>query len=148
MRMRRTVRNAWIEALRSGDYEQVEGALAKAVHDQGENVRFGYCCLGVLCELAIKQGHELTTEMRDSGFRAYGGQDSFPPVSVAEWLGDAEASWMVRVVAADEDYEEEFDYLNLADENDRGAVFSQIADMIENDLDAADDVRDDLVVTA
>jgi hypothetical protein len=36
----------WVEALRSGNYEQGEGTL-KNISDDG----YEYCCLGVLCEI-------------------------------------------------------------------------------------------------
>lgn len=39
------VAKAWIKALRSGKYKQITGRLAK----DG-----GFCCLGVLCEQAVK----------------------------------------------------------------------------------------------
>lgn len=41
------VKAMWIEALTSGAYKQVEGALR--THDDG------FCCLGVLCDLAVKE---------------------------------------------------------------------------------------------
>lgn len=43
------VYDLWIEALRSGEYKQTEGQL----HDPDEN---SFCCLGVLCDLARKDG--------------------------------------------------------------------------------------------
>lgn len=41
------IKQLWIDALRSGEYPQARGAL-KTVS--------GYCCLGVLCDLAAKEG--------------------------------------------------------------------------------------------
>lgn len=41
-------RKAWVKALRSGKYQQGKGALR-----DGE----GFCCLGVLADLAVKAGH-------------------------------------------------------------------------------------------
>lgn len=40
------VRRAWVEALRSGAYEQTDGEL---VYEYGD--RPAHCCLGVLCEV-------------------------------------------------------------------------------------------------
>lgn len=37
----------WIKALRSGDYYQTNGDLAK----QRKDGEWGFCCLGVLCEV-------------------------------------------------------------------------------------------------
>ena len=43
------VYDAWIEALRSGEYKQTDGQL----YDDDVN---SFCCLGVLCDLARKDG--------------------------------------------------------------------------------------------
>lgn len=45
--MREDIKVRWVEALRSGQYEQTEGLLAN------DN---GFCCLGVLCEIAVQDG--------------------------------------------------------------------------------------------
>jgi hypothetical protein len=37
------IKQKWVEALRSGNYQQTQGALHK--------INDGYCCLGVLCEI-------------------------------------------------------------------------------------------------
>ena len=44
MAMQKTVKKAWIEALRSGEYMQAFGSL----HPKNNK---GYCCLGVLCKV-------------------------------------------------------------------------------------------------
>lgn len=41
------LKKKWIDALRSGKYKQTTGALRR----QSDN-EVGYCCLGVLCEVA------------------------------------------------------------------------------------------------
>lgn len=41
----------WVDALRSGEYEQTQGMLARK---QGEQT--SYCCLGVACEVAAANG--------------------------------------------------------------------------------------------
>jgi hypothetical protein len=45
--MKAEIKEQWLKDLRSGDFAQVEGTLS-----DGE----GYCCLGVLCEQAVKAG--------------------------------------------------------------------------------------------
>lgn len=47
-RTRRQVLEHWIKVLRSGEYKQVKNVLC--------NGQGGYCCLGVLQELAAKDG--------------------------------------------------------------------------------------------
>lgn len=47
-RMRPDIKADWVRALRSGQYEQTKkGALIYQTDDQ----EYGYCCLGVLCEI-------------------------------------------------------------------------------------------------
>ena len=56
--MKAELKAKWVEALRSGEYEQGEGALKKGN---------SYCCLGVLCSLAER---EITGENRIDGLSA------------------------------------------------------------------------------
>jgi len=42
------IKQAWIDALTSGEYEQGKGSL---LDNEGH-----YCCLGVLCDLALQEG--------------------------------------------------------------------------------------------
>jgi hypothetical protein len=45
----------WIKALRSGKYKQTRGTLLRVrKYNKVEEKR--YCCLGVLCDLAVKEG--------------------------------------------------------------------------------------------
>lgn len=37
----------WVTALRSGKYKQIDGMLYNG---------YGFCCLGVLCEIGVKKG--------------------------------------------------------------------------------------------
>lgn len=52
--MNENVKRRWVEALRSGKYEQGHGALRKRRY--GSTDEYTYCCLGVLCELAADEG--------------------------------------------------------------------------------------------
>ena len=45
---------AWVEALESGKYDQTTGTL----HDSA-----GFCCLGVLCDVARKRGMKVDTDI-------------------------------------------------------------------------------------
>lgn len=49
--MNKTIKNLWVKALRSGKYKQGRSALCHG-GPQGPC----YCCLGVLSDLAVKQG--------------------------------------------------------------------------------------------
>lgn len=51
--MDQTIKEEWIDALGSGEYERGTGALRRP---KGDGTGDQYCCLGVLCELAVKEG--------------------------------------------------------------------------------------------
>lgn len=73
---------AWVEALRSGQYPQGYGVLTR-LNEPGEPASF--CCLGVLCELAIADGAPVRVE--NYGSRAYDGETGGLPLSVRRWAG-------------------------------------------------------------
>lgn len=155
MRLRKSVRRRWVEALRSGEYPQATGVLAEV---DGDRV-VGYCCLGVLCELAKDEVPFDTVAVRTHAVnvgdgrsiyveaRTYNGAATMPPREVAEWAGSEQPryeEWRVRrpetengLVGAAHPW--------LANENDSGLSFEQIADLIENDLDAVFDLDDEEV---
>ncbi len=99
--MKIVVKKLWIKALRSGKYQQGQMELRP-----GDGT---YCCLGVLCDLAIKAKQISPTAI--DWFRGN------PPPCVAEWAG-------LDLSAQD----------GLVDMNDGGCTFEQIALAIENGL--------------
>ena len=109
------IKQKWVDALRSGDYQQTKGRLRK--EDK-------FCCLGVLCDLYIKENNvewEPSTHYKN----AYVFQDmaTILPRSVVEWAGVGEGNPLVN----DGDS-------SLAKLNDRGSTFNEIADLIEEHL--------------
>jgi len=106
------VKQLWLEALRSGDYVQGRGQLA---HIDASGRRVSHCCLGVLCELAVKDG-----VVED-----FAEQHGAPTATVQRWaaVGERERfggfSWLV-------------------DRNDgahgRAQTFKQIANLIERHM--------------
>jgi hypothetical protein len=111
-------RKAWVEALRSGDYKQGEGVL----RDGDGN----YCCLGVACELAVKDGVEMDVYTPEDGSTLYDGQAIVCPRKVQDWLRLAERHGAHRDhVSRDTRY--------LTTLNDNGATFAEIADLIESE---------------
>lgn len=54
---------AWIEALRSGKYPQTTGNLCVESTDETSKRSAGYCCLGVVCEVAIELGAPITKQL-------------------------------------------------------------------------------------
>lgn len=77
--MRTELAREWAEALESGDYEQGKTVLAQ-VTNEGKK----YCCLGVLCELAIKHGIELDVT-REQDNILYDERIGVLPPSVLYW---------------------------------------------------------------
>lgn len=110
-RMNPVVKELWLAALRSGEFEQGRGYLNR--HDR-------LCCLGVLCEVAIGSGEEVK-KFKDgtSGTVCYSGCDTYPPVRVYEWAG----------LTPDETAD-----VTLSSKNDGGSSFEEIANWIEENL--------------
>lgn len=78
----------WVQALRSGEFEQGRSWL---------NLNNRYCCLGVACEVAIRNGVELKTETDGGGVVHYSDglnptTAKVLPIKVREWLGLAVGS--------------------------------------------------------
>lgn len=140
--MKSEIKELWVNALRSGDYPQASGWLRT---DEG------YCCLGVLCELGVKAGvipeakqDKLNPKIYrykveegegdyNQGERDTDGHALFLPKAIQEWAGiDAESP----TVPTDEgdDKESYPDGLELAEANDAGESFDQIAARIERHL--------------
>lgn len=124
--MKTEIKERWLEALRSGDYEQGTRTL--------RNANDHFCCLGVLCDLAEQEG-VVTHEIAAPGRYAYTGAEAYDewrssstttlPTAVAKWAG---LDWNnPSVIAGDEER-------SLAGINDEGASFSEIADLIEEHL--------------
>lgn len=107
------VKEKWLTALRSGEYPQTKGALHNTE---------GYCCLGVLCDIAAKEG--IVNELPPGEYHLYGtfnGASSYLPVEVRVWAGlwDEQGNPSTDV------------YLGLPTVNDNGGTFEEIADLIQ-----------------
>jgi hypothetical protein len=90
LKMNPEVRARWTAALRSGDYPQTAGALRRlqATDRDGE----GYCCLGVLTDLWLKDGNdELVPDdlpgEEEALISVWDGGDQDLPAPVAQWAG-------------------------------------------------------------
>jgi hypothetical protein len=103
------IQRAWVRALRSGKYKQGEGKLSKSDR---------HCCLGVLCQLAVKAKVPLKMEEGDFYFY-YDSQEDYLPAKVRRWA--ATKSTQGGNVNGQ----------SLADLNDNGYSFKKIADIIE-----------------
>jgi hypothetical protein len=105
--MRKEIADEWVAAL--PHYQQGKKQLCT-----GEL----YCCLGVLCELAIKHG-----VTKKHGMTQYGKglvwRDNYLPSEVQEWAGMNSSDGTLMGEKA------------LADLNDEGMPFEEIAKVIE-----------------
>lgn len=121
--MDKRIKQKWLDALRSGDYEQGKFWLRC-----GNKEDSNFCCLGVLCDIYSREHDEQwkfpedsknfdATEYAAEAF-SFEGESELLPNSVAEWAG--------FVVAVDER-----PIRNLADLNDKGKTFEEIANVIE-----------------
>ena len=131
--MNTEVKQKWIDALRSGKYEQGSEKL------RGAN---GYCCLGVLCDL-YAQEHNTQWEFRgdeeinpqSQDYWYFDEHSEFLPESVMNWAELKTHNPTVRVDVEDNDDEDNWYYKDeLSDINDSGYDFSQIANLIEAQL--------------
>lgn len=145
--MKAEYKQRWVEALRSGDYEQATGKLT-IVDDNGNK---SHCCLGLLCELVKDDmGLSVREVQRVVGGYSLGygttdeyGDDSFAtavlssPIEQAVGLshrygGVPEYNFNLDPSKPVDGWTEGADVqLHLASLNDEGFTFSQIADIIE-----------------
>lgn len=121
------VKAKWIDALRSGEYSQTDGAL------QDEH---GFCCLGVLCDLYSKSHGmswkvlDLTEVPHQNHNRFYFENESeFLPQSVREWADLSGCN--PTIIEYDEEDNSETEY-EISTLNDSGYTFDRIANIIED----------------
>lgn len=113
--MKPEIKAKWVQALRSGEYKQGNFYLRR--NDE-------FCCLGVLCDIALKDG--LTLEVKkdpDNGVYHYNESSGLLPHIVLQWSG---------LDIRNPKIDEEMNLVVLNDDSKMG--FSQIADKIEKQL--------------
>ena len=117
----------WVDALRSGQYEQTDKRLKR----DGK-----YCCLGVACEVAVANGLEL--DIRPFFEDSIG--DENLPIEVSRWFGfdgdtqDPLLGNYNTMDPEDEDYDADWRQDVLATEANDELLwsFERIADALEN----------------
>lgn len=128
--MNREIRDQWTAALRSGDYFQGRAALHTNI-----NGHVQHCCLGVLCELALKAGVvERTSRYGDEGYgwadsSGIAVENSILPDEVRDWAGLKSRAGVLPVRVVDANGRGRDDLTELNDV--AGYTFEQIADVIE-----------------
>jgi len=119
--MKKSIANKWIKALRSGKYKRTKEVLCR----QQENGNKQYCCLGVLCDLYMKEkgGKWYATNGYPFDALKFAGMEQSLPEKVRKWAG------MKSDVGH---YDSKYDC--LSDRNDAGISFKRIADIIEKNV--------------
>ena len=116
--MNKNIKNKWLKALRSGEYKQGKSALR-----DGDT----YCCLGVLTELYRKETGLGIWEKGKIGMDFYNEEEismGVPSKTICEWAG-----------LNDENPSVESEHgICIAEINDKGVSFNEIADIIEEQL--------------
>lgn len=108
-------RALWASELESGKWKQGTGQLARET-DAGTE----YCCLGVACELAVREG---IIEGYDRG-----DGDLYDYQQVRRWLGLDGDQGVFGPTSGDGEHER-----SLVSDNDAGQTFNQIAATIRNE---------------
>lgn len=106
----------WVDALKSGDYEQTDGELQN---------KYGYCCLGVACKIAVDNGCVVKVEKSIGGIEsvAYDESEGDLPESVKNWYGLEKSDPILKIY--------EGDTITATDLNDNLCLtFNEIADAI------------------
>lgn len=121
--MKPQIKQKWLDALRSGEYEQCESNL----HKNG-----GFCCLGVLTDLYIQEHSDCSWKEYESNdkqlYYSFVGikiEYSYLPDEVVEWADLSSEN--PRVVS-------DRVWTHLSDLNDCGFNFEKIANLIEGQL--------------
>lgn len=143
--MKRSLRDAWLKALRSGEHKQAQQCLL-ALDEDGSVI--GRCCIGVLAEVAGLRRLESMREREVDGIYAVGSYE-YPNSNLVDGLDTDWASlsqWDVVKekiphfpnLGPDAGYSALYE--KLVDLNDSaGADFLQIADWVEAHVPVQED---------
>lgn len=119
--MKKEIADKWVEALRSNTYKQTHGYLRA-----GD----GYCCLGVLCELVGVSGVETDNRSPTAKVYVYDFETCVLPPS-AMLLSGIRSEVGLYNTEDDVEYIHHTQQLSLAEMNDNGSTFEEIAKVIE-----------------
>jgi hypothetical protein len=145
------VKSKWTNALRSGKYRQGHGVLTqmRKVDIVLQKEQRLDCCLGVLCDLAVREGVIPAPTVDPGGVHIYGVENDRSrvalPYVVMRWAGlseqDEHGFNATEVLLpqpvpfkSDRDADEAAGARYLTGANDDGYTFPEIADIIEEQL--------------
>lgn len=111
--MNKEIKEKWITALKSGEYKQGKGTL---------NANEEFCCLGVLADLYLKEKNR-EWEIQSDGKHLIDGNSAYLSQECKLWAGLNDGN------PTPLGYK-----LGVANLNDEGATFEEIAAIIEKGL--------------
>lgn len=114
--MKPKIKTAWIKALRSGGYEQTTNRL---------RTNNSFCCLGVLCNLHAMAHPKVA--IKETNPNEYLRTVTGLPNAVMEWSGVDTYLGNYKEYSLNE-------FSTLADDNDSGKTFNEIADIIDKNF--------------
>jgi hypothetical protein len=119
--MKPELKKRWVDALRSGKYQQTDSALEDAN---------GHCCLGVACSLfADEMGLSISEYGPNQEYSKFDGRHDYLPDRAQKFLELTETGILPKTVA---DPKTGYIYASLASLNDdANYTFRQIADVID-----------------
>jgi len=115
-------KEAWLKALRSGEYKKGKKVLATRAKDKPD---FSYCCLGVLCE--VEKTESIIAKIGEDFVKHYHGNSNLYPAigesygtlsDVGDFIG-----FYVQVPS--------YSANNLAGVNDHTESFAEVIEVIE-----------------
>lgn len=124
--MKEDIKNTWVNALRSGKYKQGKNLLKLETNGQ-----YNYCCLGVLCELAVENKIIEESSIKHFLFPSPGGSHYFE--NGKSYLEDKVLEWSgISTNNGKFDTDKNGLPITLAKLNDdEGYTFEEIANVIE-----------------
>lgn len=146
--MKADIKERWIEALESGEYEQGSGELHVLGYDipsMGEARPDKFCCAGVLCHLAVQDGVVETGEGEPGCAVAYDGEFAYLPDSVIRWAGLSYEGERVEPDGAFDGGEESRLVLEAGDGRGGFVSLVQMNDSKETFVTIAGAIRQDVV---
>jgi hypothetical protein len=120
--MNKEIKDKWLKALRSGEYKQGQGFLREKEDDNSN--KFNYCCLGVLVNEVLEEEWDSPCVFNPI-FNVTNGIDA-NSLSSMELIPEQIALDKLSITIEQQKI--------LADKNDSGWTFEDIADWIEKNL--------------
>jgi hypothetical protein len=127
--MKTEIKEKWVNALRSGEYEQGQGVLRSS--DK-------FCCLGVLCDLYLNEvldpdSYWQTDEFGKTWFTSFD-RERGEDYDVEEFLPDVVIEWSELTNSDPEVIDKDECNSTISRLNDTDYTFMQIATIIEKQL--------------